>query len=482
MKIDILFYQTLWASFFFCSLVICLFSFLIRPNRLSLARCALLGILLSQLLVLFSSEVNSKGYANELIAALMTRDKLSILALMAGGLLSLGWWTWDLSETRDVNQKSRRLSSRVGIWGLLFANALIGFLFVRQQFPSLFVGPQLQDSRFRMEVIGNFDLEPICICADPDGGIYTSLELFLDGRESGRIHKFSQNSNGDWIKTVTMAADGLLNRPNGLTWHEGALYVSRSGRGVHATESGIVYDNTGAVTRCRDLDGNGQFDDYLDIVKDLPGFGSPDSQHGNNGIGFDSRGDLFVCVGSPANRAIVTKPLEASVLRYKGGVGEPEVFARGFRNPFGLVITPNDEIFVTDQDCDENPGDEVNHVIFGAHYGHPYAIPGEPQAADSPFTEPIHIGDKLGNLTGFAYTNSDRLPEEYRDCLYVADIALNSVFRLKLSRKEGKVMVSEVTKFLTVPRPVGVAITADGSFYVITRRPDNKLYRITLKD
>lgn len=52
------------------------------------------------------------------------------------------------------------------------------------------------------------------------------------------------------------------------------------------------------------------------------------------------------------------------------GGGDPRVFARGFRNPFGIDVLDDGRVFVSDNGPVE--GDEVNLVVMGGNYGWPY--------------------------------------------------------------------------------------------------------------
>jgi glucose/arabinose dehydrogenase len=261
-----------------------------------------------------------------------------------------------------------------------------------------------------VESIWSFDDEPICICLDDADNVYVSTERYLDGREEGRITKFSKSNDGRWGATETLGAQGLLNRPFGMTWHNDALYIARSGRLVHATPSGLQYGDAGAITQCRDLDGNGIFEQFIDVVDQLPGYGGPIPTHGLNGVDFDRAGNMYVIVGSPSERALEQKPLEGKVLRYRPGEKTPEVFASGFRNAFGFHMNARDELFVTDNDVESNPGDELIHVVEGGHYGHPYVIPGEHDHADSRFRPAMYVGNKRGNLVGLTLRRRSCIP------------------------------------------------------------------------
>ncbi len=141
------------------------------------------------------------------------------------------------------------------------------------------------------------------------------------------------------------------------------------------------------------------------------------------------------------------------------------------------MIGPDNELFVTDNDIDENPGDELNHVVYGAHYGHPYVVPNEPSVKADGFRDPILVGELESNLLGMAYATSDALPEAYRNCIYMADYMQNAILRLTLTQSGDTYKVTDVSTFATISTPVDIAVTPLGEFFVVSRRTQN-VYRI----
>jgi len=197
------------------------------------------------------------------------------------------------------------------------------------------------------------------------------------------------------------------------------------------------------------------------------------------GSTIDSKGNLFVAVGTPTNRSVQVDEIEGTILKYAPGSSVPEIFARGFRNPFGMTLNGQDELFITDNDSNNNRGDVVDYVQEGQHYGHPYVLPGDEGVDEGQFRQPLWNGGERGNLTGLVYLSGGRLPKDFQDCILVADLPRDSIFRLKLERDGDKLSVVSSDLFANLPRPVGIAFDGDRSLFVITRRPDNKLYRLT---
>jgi hypothetical protein len=442
-----------------------------RPSWL-VAVCMIAALGLLGLVTAYGAlETRPANYLMHLARQIRGRDALHLLMLLLGGTLGSLW----------AGLLNAATGPRGAVWGalsLVASGGVVSVLMIRTHAPELVRGRPVADPRFTLDLVADLPEEPCCVAAGPGESVYVSYDLFRDGREASTIVRYTPEPGGGWKMNDAGGGQQMLYcRPFGLTWHDDALYVSRSGRFVKAGPAGFECVSTGAVTRLRDTTGDGVFDDVLDVVQELPGTQMPDSQHSNNGIAFGPSGELYVAVGSPGNRLIGQHPFEGSILRVPPGGGEPEVFARGFRNPFGMAIGPKGSLFISDNDVDDNPGDEVNHVRAGEHYGHPYTHPGEGSGIPG-YTDPIFLGSQNGNLTGLAYTESENLPEEYRGCLYVADLALNQIIRLRLAPEGETFRVTEAKPIIFVQRPVGVTISDSGTFYVATRRPHNKLWRV----
>jgi glucose/arabinose dehydrogenase len=291
---------------------------------------------------------------------------------------------------------------------------------------------------------------------------------------SGRIVKLEDRSSNATAKIKVVADSPALFRPFGLAIRNGDIFVSRSGVLPTAKDGDIEYASSGFVTRLRDLDGDG-FMEYLDdIVSGMPGARGPNMQHSNYGIAFAPDGSLFVSTGSSTNRDPFDHPWEGKILRVSPNYESVEVYADGFRNPFGLAIGPDGELFATDNDeTIVNPGDELNHVVAGGHYGHPYVIGSDDGGGD--FTVPVSLSPGESTYTGLTYMESDSLPDKFRNCLYIADFLGGKIWKVGLTRR-ANTYVAEASVFAEVSLPVDIAATSSGELYITTRH--GYLYRI----
>lgn len=335
---------------------------------------------------------------------------------------------------------------------------------------------------FTIDEIAAFEFYPTRVAVDDDGGVYVS---YFWSRENathgGAIVKLVEDPETGTFTTKTVANHDILFRAIGLAFKDGDLYVSRSGYDAKADSGRITYADAAAVTQLKDLNGDGYFEYYDDILTGMPGGRGPHIQHQNNGIVFGLDGSLYVTIGV-ASIGIDEHPWGGALLKLSPDFEKAEVFATGFRNSFGIAVNDVDEVFLTDNDSEENAGDELDHVIKGEHYGHPFYYPNHPGKTPVGFRDEIMIARGTPhNYVGMAYTNSPGLPEKFRDCLYIANISGNELVRVRVAPAGDSYEVTEFERFASIPTALDVAITRDGTMYVISRY-DQKLFRIRLRD
>ena len=454
-------------------------------------RTALLNVLVALVAIAVTTVVGfylepGTSYLQLLLGLIHERDFRAVASMGLGGAAGLAWVARLVQPTAAVGERVAA-GHWCGSWGasLLLTVSIIGVVLCAEAFVwKSILGVQrdpaarVHAAGFAIDKIADLDFLPIRVATNEQGKVYVCYDYFeVWGTVGGAIVELAPDSASDTYVKKIVADSPLLMRSYGLAARDGDLYVSRSGISASATRGNISYDRTGAVTRLRDLDHDGYFEYAHDVLTGLPGARGPDTMQQNNALAFAKDGSLFVTNACAANRALDDHPWAGTVLRVPPDFSEPEIFARGFRNPFGMVIGPDDELFLTDNDIDENPGDEINHVVKGAHYGHPYVVPNEPGVDASGFRDPIYISDLESNYLGMAYVTSPRLPAEYRDCIYMADFMQNRIWRVKLARAGDTYKVEEISPFATLSTPVDVAAGPDGDLFVISRRTQN-VYRI----
>ena len=188
----------------------------------------------------------------------------------------------------------------------------------------------------------------------PDGAVYASRPL------AGEIVRLV-DANGDGVAEGQSVVVRGLERPHGLAFHDGWLYIA----------------NTGAVVRVR-----------LDPKAGMTAVGRPETLATYSGSGghwtrtviFGPDGGMYVSIGSSCNLCEEKTPDRAAVMRYDADGSNGRVFSSGLRNAVGMAVHPvTGEIWVTQHERDnlepdhqDLPFEEINILRDGGHFGWPY--------------------------------------------------------------------------------------------------------------
>lgn len=262
-----------------------------------------------------------------------------------------------------------------------------------------------------------------------------------------------------------------LNRPNGVAFHDGDLYVAEISR----------------VLRLDDIDNRLDSPPQPVVVTaDLP----DRRHHGWKFIRFGPDGRLYVPVGAPCNICDEGDPF-ATILRLDDD-GAYEVVARGVRNTVGFDWHPGTgHLWFTDNGRDmmgdEVPPDELNVLTEdGQHFGYPYchgqdiADPefGEGKSCAEFVPPAIDLGPHVGAI-GMRFYRGDAFPERYRGQIFIAEHGSwnrsNKIgYRVMVVHVDPDGRAREYEEFATGwlqgedswGRPVDVMERADGSILV----------------
>lgn len=296
---------------------------------------------------------------------------------------------------------------------------------------------------------------PTSLTFDETGAAYVAeAGLPFGGAPSGgRIWRVA--SDGSRV----LLADSLQPPVNGLTYHDGSLYVTEGGHpariarispdgkktrivgglpgpgNYHANmvafgPDGKLYFSQGAMTNTGIIG----LDAYelvwlhcLPHAHDLPGFdlvlagaNSETSDPLNRQPGARTRTGAFVPFGTPTapGQAIAAQlPCTAGVMRCNPDGSQLELVAWGLRNAYGLGFLPDGRLLATEQGPDDrgsrpvgNAPDLLFEVREGAWYGWPDFIDGDP------ITDPQYRPER-GPTPTFLLANHDALPGPERALL-----------------------------------------------------------------
>ena len=283
----------------------------------------------------------------------------------------------------------------------------------------------------------------------------------------------------------------------GLVMAQGALYA-------HA-------NNTKALFRLRDLDGNGTYEDKVELLRTEGGVG-----HGRNHLKLGPDGRLWLANG---NNVLLPSSLgENSPLRnyawdqvlpnpwdgtmFDGNVEMPaghilrvsldgakvDLIAGGLRNPLDLAFNRQGELFTFDADMERDVGaswympTRVLHVVPGADFGWRRGTGRFPAWYVDTLPSVVDIG--LSSPTAVFFGYGARFPAKYQEALYIFDWSYGRIIAVHL-KPDGASYMGTQENFIA-GRPLNVTdgcIGPDGALWFITggRGTQSGLYRVTYR-
>ena len=309
--------------------------------------------------------------------------------------------------------------------------------------------------------------------------------LFVGTRRAGKVYAILDRDHDNIADTVTTIAQGLQ-MPNGVAFHDGALYVAEVNRILR-------YDNIEAH-----LTNPPQ---PVVVTDSYP----RDTHHGWKFIRLGPDGLLYVPVGAPCN--ICQRPDEryASITRLKlDGTGF-EIFAHGVRNTVGFDWHPETkELWFTDNGRDllgdDLPPDELNRTPKpGLHFGFPYCHgkdSADPEfGAKRPckdFVAPVlDLGPHVAAL-GMRFYTGTTFPQAYRNQIFIAQHgSWNRSKKIGYRVMRVRLKDDQVTEYVIFAegwlqgekawgRPVDVEVMPDGAL-LVSDDFAGAIYRISYK-
>jgi glucose/arabinose dehydrogenase len=233
--------------------------------------------------------------------------------------------------------------------------------------------------------------------------------VFVSNRQLDKVYAVVDRNGKRDAKVIASGLD----RPNGLAFHNGTLYI---GEGTKISKLEKIEDR---------LDNPGK---PVVIYSDLPNHQS----HGWKFIAIGPDNKLYINVGAPCN--ICEPPAEnAQIRRINLDGSGAEVFARGVRNSVGFDSHPlTKDLYFTDNGRDwlseDLPEDELNRVTkVGQHFGFPYCHQGNftdremgwGRSCDE-FTPPVALLGPHSAALGMRFYTGNMFPREYRNALFIA--------------------------------------------------------------
>jgi len=235
--------------------------------------------------------------------------------------------------------------------------------------------------------------------------------VFAGNRNLSNVYAIVDRGGRREVKTMLKG----MSAPNGVLFHQGALYVAERGRILR-------YDG---------------IEDRLDnppepkvVVDNL----DPSKQPGHfwKFLALGPDGKLYFNIGSPQNITMPTY-MQAAILRVDPKTGKLEDYALGVRNTVGMAFHPvTKQLWFTEHGRDwlgdDLPSDELNVAAErGQHFGFPYCHQGDTPDPEygkyrscAEFTPPVlKLGAHVAPL-GMRFYTGTMFPAEYRNNLFIA--------------------------------------------------------------
>ena len=269
--------------------------------------------------------------------------------------------------------------------------------------------------------------------------------------------------------------DSGLNKPHGIAFHDGALYVA---------------DMT-AIYRFDYKDGQRKAHTKTRLTK----VAFPEGGHFTRDIAFGPDGKLYLGIGSNGN--VAENPLPRAAVSVVEPDGNLSAFTTGLRNPVGLAFYPGtNDLWVTvnerDGLGDNLPPDYLTHIAQGEFFGWPYAYIGPHPDPDLGSKKPEMIGKtKTPDLLfqahsaplGLLFYEGSQFPADYKGDAFVAlhgswNSSKPTGYKVvRVHFRDGKPVggydnfltgfrVGEAAPAQVWGRPVGLATAKDGSLLV----------------
>jgi glucose/arabinose dehydrogenase len=308
--------------------------------------------------------------------------------------------------------------------------------------------------------------------------------LFVGNRDEDKVYGVVDNNNDGRADSQYVIAKGL-NKPNGVAFRNGSLYVAEVSRIIRFDdiENKLSAPPAPAVV----------FDKYPD--KD---------HHGWKFIAFGPDDKLYVPVGAPCNICNEKDSIYASITRMNPDGTGMEVFAKGIRNSVGFAWHPETkQLWFTengrDNLGDDVPNDELNVAPQkGMHFGYPFCHEGailDPEFGKgqrcADYTPPVQkLGPHVAAL-GMRFYTGNMFPAEYKNRIFIAEhgswnrsIPIGyQVMTVTLQGDKAVKYEPFATGWLQsnselIGRPVDVIVAADGAL-LISEDKNGVIYRVT---
>lgn len=290
--------------------------------------------------------------------------------------------------------------------------------------------------------------QPNVLTFGPDGWLYVATM-------TGEVYIIDESGN------IELYVDGFI-APAGLAFQPGTDRLFITSRVIDTFVDGeakLAVIEDGVVT---------------DLITGLPCCYV--AMHSANGIAFGPDGYGYMAVGGRADHGESLAadnygeqdqlhPYEASILRFSPDGTQIEVYARGFRNSYGIAWDGEGRLYATDNMPDFGPPEEFNLVVPGAEHGYPWFDCDTcfPAPAGVEIVPPLHTFIPHSAPTGVTTYLDDDFPGYYNSIFVTLWSAFPEAQRVVWFSPGGEDMATFATGFAA---PINLTVGPDGALYV----------------
>lgn len=184
-------------------------------------------------------------------------------------------------------------------------------------------------------------------------------DLLVSAPRQSKVFVVERDADGDGVAGQTRVLLDQLDRPHGLAYHDGWLYVAEGTAVLRIRFDAATAAVSGAPER---------------IIRALPDGGN----HWTRTVHVGPDDKLYVTIGSTCNVCIEDDPRRAAMLRYNLDGSEEELYATGLRNSVDFAWQPGTgALYATDNGRDllgdDFPPCELNRIVRYGFYGWPFS-------------------------------------------------------------------------------------------------------------
>jgi len=324
--------------------------------------------------------------------------------------------------------------------------------------------------------------------AQPDEGSWIAMAFDPQGRltisreDQGLLRMTLDDAHKKVTRVEPIDVD--LKECRGLLYAHGALYANAN--------------NTKAFCRLKITEEGKAVD--VEHLREFPG----DVGHGRNDLALGPNGEIYSIHGDsvlPPGEPIVdrTSPLresrrgpprkEAYLLKTDKDGKRWELMCTGLRNPYGVAVHPNGDLFTYDADNEFDMGSpwyrptRIVQMVSGADYGYRAAGGARwpPEFVEHPDNGLPTIDIGRGSPTATMFGTDLKFPSPYKEAMYALDWSYGRVIAVHLAPRGAGYRAA--TELFLQGKPLNVTDIAagpDGAMWLITggRKTQSALYRV----